>query len=131
MAHKLGHYVGLLRPFRHSKLIFRPCFRSGPPLLTKNPLQYFIHLVKPYSASEKAGLARSAAFNNYGRGYSTEQSTKPQTLGYSLSDSPVGLLAWIYEKLVDWSDKYPWADDEGPYLLLPFCTAKIESLSNS
>lgn len=42
-----------------------------------------------------------------------EQATKPQTLGYSLTDSPVGLLAWIYEKLVEWSDSYPWTDDEG------------------
>ncbi|KAI0681796.1 hypothetical protein C8T65DRAFT_598070, partial [Cerioporus squamosus] len=32
---------------------------------------------------------------------------------YSLADSPVGLLAWIYEKLVAWSDDYPWTDDEG------------------
>ena len=37
----------------------------------------------------------------------------PQTLGYSLADSPVGLLAWIYEKLVTWTDEYPWDDDEG------------------
>jgi hypothetical protein len=34
-------------------------------------------------------------------------------LGYSLGDSPVGLLAWIYEKLVNWTDDYPWTDDEG------------------
>lgn len=42
-----------------------------------------------------------------------EQATKPQTIGYSLADSPVGLLAWIYEKLVSWTDDYPWTDDEG------------------
>lgn len=46
-------------------------------------------------------------------GYLQEQSTCPQTLGYSLADSPVGLLAWIYEKLVAWTDNYPWTDDEG------------------
>jgi hypothetical protein len=46
-------------------------------------------------------------------GYFAEQSTKPQTLGYSLADSPVGMLAWIYEKLVSWTDSYPWEDDEG------------------
>ena len=46
-------------------------------------------------------------------GYYAEQTTKPQTLGYSLADSPVGLLAWIYEKLVTWTDSYPWTDDEG------------------
>jgi hypothetical protein len=42
-----------------------------------------------------------------------EQSQQPQTLGYSLADSPAGLLAWIYEKLVKWTDEYPWTDDEG------------------
>lgn len=38
----------------------------------------------------------------------------PQTLGYSLADSPVGLLAWIYEKLITWvGEDYHWDDDEG------------------
>ncbi len=30
--------------------------------------------------------------------------TRPQTIGYSLVDSPSGLAAWIYEKFVQWSD---------------------------
>ena len=37
-------------------------------------------------------------------GYIMEQSTKPQTLGYALNDSPVGLAAWIIEKFWAWSD---------------------------
>lgn len=41
-----------------------------------------------------------------------EQSTKPQTLAYALNDSPVALLAWIYEKLHDWTDGYPWSEEE-------------------
>lgn len=45
-------------------------------------------------------------------GYFNEQSTKPQTIGYALADSPVALLAWIYEKLHDWTDDYPWTEDE-------------------
>jgi hypothetical protein len=40
------------------------------------------------------------------------QSSKPQTLSYALQDSPVALLSWIYEKLHDWSDEYPFSDDE-------------------
>jgi len=52
-------------------------------------------------------------FFEAGMGYYALQSTKPQTLGYSLADSPVGMLAWIYEKLVTWTDSYPWEDDEG------------------
>jgi hypothetical protein len=47
-----------------------------------------------------------------GTGYRLLQSTKPQTIGYALHDSPVALLAWIYEKLHDWTDDYPWSDDE-------------------
>lgn len=45
-------------------------------------------------------------------GYYIEQATKPQTIGYGLADSPVALLAWIREKLNDWTDAYPWTDDE-------------------
>ena len=37
-------------------------------------------------------------------GYSTIQATKPQTLAYALTDSPVGLAAWIVEKFRTWSD---------------------------
>ena len=31
-------------------------------------------------------------------------STRPQTIGYSLADSPVGLAAWFYEKFAAWTD---------------------------
>jgi pimeloyl-ACP methyl ester carboxylesterase len=39
-----------------------------------------------------------------GSGYSAVQGTRPQTIGYSLVDSPTGLCAWILEKLWAWSD---------------------------
>lgn len=39
-----------------------------------------------------------------GGAYNMLQSTKPQTLGYGLNDSPVGLAAWILEKFYAWSD---------------------------
>jgi pimeloyl-ACP methyl ester carboxylesterase len=39
------------------------------------------------------------------RGYLAIQSTKPQTLGYALTDSPVGQLAWIAEKFEAWTDQ--------------------------
>ncbi|KAJ7243787.1 Alpha/Beta hydrolase protein [Mycena rebaudengoi] len=61
---------------------------------------------------EKAGLERVKWFQRSGGGYLGPQSTQPQTLGYSLADSPAGLLAWIYEKLVNWTDSYSWEDDE-------------------
>ena len=37
-------------------------------------------------------------------GYRTQQATKPQTLGYAMMDSPVGVAAWILEKMHGWSD---------------------------
>lgn len=96
----------------------RDCLNSrseSPPKLSSHPRIYLTHLVKPYTVREKEGLARQQWFSERGRGYFAEQSTQPQTLGYSLADSPVGLLAWIYEKLVNWTDNYPWDDDEGMY----------------
>ncbi|KIL92414.1 hypothetical protein FAVG1_04825 [Fusarium avenaceum] len=69
-------------------------------------------LSTPLTEVEQKGLVRAAAFDKEGSGYYKIQSTKPTTIGYSLRDSPVGLLAWIYEKLHDWSDDYPWTDEE-------------------
>jgi pimeloyl-ACP methyl ester carboxylesterase len=55
------------------------------------------------------GLDRQRAerFNDYrenGVGYLHMQATRPQTLAYSLNDSPVGQLAWIVEKFQEWTD---------------------------
>ncbi|VDB86669.1 unnamed protein product [Peniophora sp. CBMAI 1063] len=65
-----------------------------------------------YSERDQATLKRMDDVMKTDTGYMFQQATKPQTLGYSLSDSPVGLLAWIYEKLVAWTDAYTWTDDE-------------------
>lgn len=54
--------------------------------------------------AEQADLAAMASFMGEETGYMQEQSTKPQTLGVALNDSPAGLLAWILEKFRTWSD---------------------------
>jgi pimeloyl-ACP methyl ester carboxylesterase len=63
-----------------------------------------IHLVPPLApplpGSERAGREQSAD----DAGYSTQQRTRPQTIGYSLTDSPAGLAAWITEKVRSWTD---------------------------
>ena len=87
-------------------------FSSQPPSPFKEPLSFIAFLWTPWTEKEKEGLERTKWFQTRGRGYSAEQGTQPQTLGYSLADSPVGLLAWIYEKLYNWTDSYPWEDDE-------------------
>lgn len=82
------------------------------PTFLQSPLLYLQHAIKPYGQHEKDGLARSAWFRKEGFGYNLEQSTKPSTIGLALADSPVALLGWIYEKLHDWTDNFPWTDDE-------------------
>jgi len=53
---------------------------------------------------ETTALARVGEHADWGMGYSSEQSTRPQTLGYGLTDSPVGQCAWILEKFWAWTD---------------------------
>ena len=53
---------------------------------------------------EKAALASFERYQTWGNGYSQQQATRPQTLGYGLADSPIGQAAWIYEKFFEWTD---------------------------
>ncbi len=56
------------------------------------------------SDEDKQVLAQTAAFEAEGQGYMKIQGTKPQTLGFALNDSPLGLAAWIAEKFHGWTD---------------------------
>jgi pimeloyl-ACP methyl ester carboxylesterase len=53
---------------------------------------------------EQADLADLQRFTRGESAYAMEHSTKPQTIGAALNDSPAGLLAWIVEKFRTWSD---------------------------
>ena len=88
-------------------------FRCDLPTFRESPIALLKCWITSFTSREREAAAASLSFIKNGRGYSAEQTTKPQTLGFSLADSPVGLLAWIYEKLVTWTDAYPWTDDEG------------------
>ncbi len=57
-----------------------------------------------FSDFEQRSMADLAEHLEWGSGYSLEQATRPQTLGYGLVDSPVGLCAWITEKFWAWTD---------------------------
>jgi pimeloyl-ACP methyl ester carboxylesterase len=59
---------------------------------------------RPLSPAERTYLERNEAFWQVEGGYKAIQSTKPQTLGYGLNDSPAGLAAWILEKWRSWAD---------------------------
>jgi len=56
------------------------------------------------SELEQADLAFMQAFDAEGTGYQKIQGTKPQSLGYGLTDSPAGLCGWITEKFHGWTD---------------------------
>jgi pimeloyl-ACP methyl ester carboxylesterase len=59
---------------------------------------------RPLTEAESAYVAQVRGWDAVERGYSAIQSTRPQTLGYALNDSPAGLAAWILEKWRAWSD---------------------------
>ena len=74
-----------------------------------------IHLTPPLAApdpdtfddltdAEHAALASLEYGDEWDSGYSKEHETRPQTVGYSLVDSPAGLCAWIVEKFWSWTD---------------------------
>jgi len=55
-------------------------------------------------AGDKRALAGAQYYQQWGAGYSKQQSTRPQTLGYGLVDSPVGQAMWVIEKFYEWTD---------------------------
>ncbi|MFF7354211.1 MULTISPECIES: epoxide hydrolase family protein [Streptomyces] len=73
-----------------------------------------VHLAMPFARPPQeqvalddrdlAGLAALKEFQQNEGGYSVIQATRPQTLGYGLTDSPVAQLAWMVEKYWAWSD---------------------------
>ena len=55
------------------------------------------------SAKETSAYEAMNRLYTRGGGYAGAMVTRPQTLGYSLSDSPVGQAAWFYDKFADWT----------------------------
>ena len=68
--------------------------------------------VEAFAGSDRERALRHNAFREDGTGYLAIQSTRPQTLAYALTDSPVGQLAWIAEKFHEWTDPAQVAPDE-------------------
>lgn len=61
-------------------------------------------LMQNLDEQEQGALASWKHYQDWDSGYSKEQSTRPQTIGYALVDSPVGQAAWILEKFWAWTD---------------------------
>ena len=70
-----------------------------PPLAPPDPAT-----LDDLTDAERAALASLEHSAEWDSGYSREQATRPQTIGYALVDSPVALCAWIVEKFWAWTD---------------------------
>ncbi|NWC88445.1 alpha/beta fold hydrolase [Pseudomonas reactans] len=88
ITHTLGHLRpdGLVAAHVNWPLVF-------PDKMPDNP-----------TPVEKTAIDAANNFFNDQIGYFKLQATRPQTIGYSLADSPAGLATWIYEKFQAWSD---------------------------
>ena len=63
------------------------------------------------SFEEKRAVEGAKFFPGEGNGYFRQQSTRPQTVGYRLADSPAGQALWIYEKFQAWTDNKGLPED--------------------
>jgi pimeloyl-ACP methyl ester carboxylesterase len=70
-----------------------------PPLVAPDPATF-----GDLTPAERAALSDLEPAGDSGDGYSLEHSTRPQTIGYALVDSPAALCAWIIEKFQAWTD---------------------------
>src|SRR5919108_1721512 len=70
-----------------------------PPLAPPDPDTF-----DDLTEAERAALQDLERASEFDSGYSKEHATRPQTIGYSLTDSPAGLAAWIIEKFWAWTD---------------------------
>lgn len=82
-AHCIGLHLNMLQPL--------------PPKDVADPMA----LVAEH---EKIYLEHTETYRTQGAGYNEQQSTKPQTLAYGLTDSPAGWCAWVAEKFRAWTD---------------------------
>src|SRR5260370_14532957 len=77
------------------------------PLAAAAPATFLPGMAGRLDASDpvdKLILARMGAFEKEGSGYLAIQNSRPQTIGYGLADSPLLQLAWVAEKVCEWTD---------------------------
>ncbi|KAL3492480.1 Alpha/Beta hydrolase protein [Aspergillus germanicus] len=88
-------------------------FPVPPPTLFSAPLAYLRWCFSAviYSDFEREALHIRKNFETDQSGYLEQQKTRPQTLGFALGDSPIGLLAWFVEKFYDWGDVHEALSD--------------------
>ncbi|KAL8662960.1 MAG: hypothetical protein Q9202_004283 [Teloschistes flavicans] len=103
-------YPSHVRACHHN---FLPC---PPPPWYKAPFTMGRLILSPYlyTNRELQSLKNMQYYQKEQNGYLKLQSTRPQSLGFGLGDSPIGLLGWLVEKFHEWMDiaNYTMPDDE-------------------
>ena len=108
-----ARFIALKYGRTHCKATYLTNVLPAEPTEDEHPELYQKSKSTALTPSELEGHANTAKFFSTASGYYHIASTRPQTLGYALADSPVALLAWIYEKLHSWTDpQYKWTDEE-------------------
>ncbi|MBL7254044.1 epoxide hydrolase family protein [Paractinoplanes lichenicola] len=103
-GHDWGTSVSTALGLRHPSRIIG--LHLVPPLVAPDPATF-----DSLTPAEQSALDDLAAAQQ-GDGYSFVQSTRPQTIGYGLVDSPAALCAWIIEKFHAWTDGDPLTRDQ-------------------
>ena len=81
-----------------------PNMRTAVPPEVANALKNGGSAPAGLSAEETIAYEAAKNFARSGSGFRAIQGTRPQTIGYSLADTPAGLAAWFYEKFAAWTD---------------------------
>jgi len=97
--HCVALHLNMVVPRLPLDASFRSLAIASNMLLDFSPLGSLV-----MSERDKHSLDRFLDYTRHGSGYMAIQGSKPMSLGVGLADSPVGLLAWILEKLEAWSD---------------------------
>jgi len=101
---RFGAQGGDWGSFITSRLAYAYADRLSGIHLNMMPLRRDPKMVTDPTPEEQKYLEELTAWLKEGTGYQWIQGTRPQTLAFALTDSPVGLAAWIIEKFRAWSD---------------------------
>jgi pimeloyl-ACP methyl ester carboxylesterase len=93
----VGDYVATFLGHRHADRV------AGIHLQHVIPVRGPFPTTEDYAPDEQWAIAQRDQFAASGMGYFNIQMTRPQTIAYAMTDSPVGLAAWLVEKRRDWA----------------------------
>lgn len=105
---RLGYRRWLAQGGDFGSVVTHELAKLGPAGLAGVHLNFFPIFQPPAgdppTPEEQASLDKLRRFFDDGAGFIYQQSTRPQTIGYALADSPAGQAAWIFEKFLEWTD---------------------------